>query len=130
MARTLANTVSLSIELSGKKAHEVTIPQTRWERATQEIKFVARSDLVGWSPFLYNETERLAFEANVREQNFVVGAEDPCYVCDGNPNQIFSNPETNFVIPGFGTYSCGTIETAGRRGIIPSENCGLNMGKL
>lgn len=127
MARTLANSISLALELTGLPISQLSIPQSKWERATQEIKFVARSHLVSWSPFLFSDEDRQSFEEYTRTKEFLVGAEKPCFVCNGDPNQIFNNPETFFDIPGFGTYTCETIETAGRRGIIPTENCELNM---
>ena len=43
MARTLANTVTLTMENTGVTALNLTLPPTRWEKITQEVRFNANS---------------------------------------------------------------------------------------
>jgi hypothetical protein len=125
MARLLASTITLTMEATGQPATNLTISAPRWDAITQEARIVGSASIVSWIPFLYNDAERQAFEDRVRQTELHEEAlvHPPCYLCDGDPNQVFQNTDDEVEVLGFGTFTCEQMYYGAKSGAIPPETC-------
>jgi hypothetical protein len=99
LARTLASTVTLALETTGRSETNMTISAPRWVAITQQAFFVAEVGMASWIPFLYSDDDRRSFEEYVHE---VDAGEDrvvnpPCYLCGDNQNFVFENMRTRLI---------------------------------
>jgi hypothetical protein len=126
IARTIASSVGLAIEVADLPVTNLTISDPRWEEITQESRFMGSAQLASWIPFLYSDDERLMFEAHVRESTISETDRHPdCYFCGGNPSLIFENKDEEVEISGVGFFTCRVVYNSGRTGVIPKDSCSL-----
>ena len=76
-----------------------------------------------------NDQDRAEFEKFAKPQEFSIGQNPECFLC-GSPNMTFTNPNDLAELIGFGLAPCGALESTGRQGILPPENCGLLSAAL
>jgi hypothetical protein len=106
MARTLAQTVSLAMATTGTNKLNLTLPNDKWDSITQEIRFVGNAALSAWSPLLFSQEEREAFEMHATSEMDKMTGMGPnpiCYVC-GSPDKEIKNRDTEVDLIGFGVY--------------------------
>jgi hypothetical protein len=125
MAKTVASIVSTATEATGMPVTNLTISDKRWEEMTQEARLIGDAAVASWIPFLYNDHERLLYEAYMRDsvENAESNENPDCYFCNENPDLVFQNEQAEVELTGVGVYTCGEIFRAGRTGIIPKDSC-------
>ena len=126
MARTLADSIHLSMALTGSNAINVTMPVDEWDSLTGEARLQAHAHVVSYSPLLETVEDREVFIEAFRKAegkvSKIAGTNPPCWLCE-DPSSGYSNPEDEVTVVGFGTGKCSRVENWGRTGIIPTSMC-------
>jgi class 3 adenylate cyclase len=123
-SRSISTALTVIMAAYNSSQLEMTVPIPMFSSLTQEATETASG--ASWNPLLRNDDERRQFEdmvsAKEHEGYFSEGLYPACYVC-GDETLAPSTPSTLITFPGIGTYSCRTLDEAGRSYILSEGSC-------